>query len=162
MAPTRLVDTRVAKGAHPFGAAEQQSVVAPAAVAGYDTYALAADVTAVAPTTNTYLTPGRESTPARPGRGQHPERRGRLDRGQRGTDQVGPGNVFDIYNSSGTTNVLVDVSGRFDVFPSENPNPFGSALVGAARSRSGSPAKVAGLQRQPVGMQSAGTASPLG
>lgn len=159
IAPTRVVDTRIGQAAHPFGPAEQQSVVTPSSIAGYDTYALAENVTAVTPTTNTYLTLWPQYTgETRPGVSTLNAAAGSTVANGALTE-VGPGNVFDVYNSSGTTNVLVDVSGRFDVFPSEDPNPLGSALVGGARGAR--PAGQRWAPVRPVAHQAQAVATPL-
>jgi hypothetical protein len=133
-APTRLVDTRIALGATTFGPAVTQLVNPPSSLAGYNTAALAANVTAVKPTTNTFLTlwpqiPGL----TRPGVSNINPMAGRT---VANADLLTVGTTEDvnIYNASGRTDVLVDVAGTFENTPELIP-PGGSPLAGAASAK---------------------------
>jgi hypothetical protein len=123
LAPTRIVDTRIKKGTTTLGPAESHNIYSPSSVADDDTRALAANVTAISPTASTFLT--LWPTGDRPNASiMNPKAGTTVAVGSTiaTTDYL----RFFIYNSAGKTNVLVDVSGGFDIFPS----PTGSTPPG--------------------------------
>ncbi len=142
LTPTRIVDTRIGRGTTPLGAKAIHSVVAPPSVNGPDTYVMVGNVTAVAPTKQTYLSvykhrsglgrPNVSNLNPRPGvivaTGAH--------------IGVGDAQLFDIYNNAGRTDVLVDISGAFDRFPAE----FGPARAGLT-ARGGTAGSAAATHR---------------
>lgn len=112
-APKRIVDTRVNRGTSKLGTKSTHTVTAPATVANGRTGALVTNVTAVRPSAATYLTvwaAGRSRPTAsnlNPAPGQTVANMASM--GLSGAKQ------FSIYNNAGSTDVLVDVSGRFDL-----------------------------------------------
>ncbi len=139
--PTRIVDTRSGLGTSPLGADTTRTVTAPASVAGYDTVALDANVAAVAPTQRTYVTawptyddyPRPQASILNPLRGQTISNHAIVE--------VGYGNRFNLYNALGTTNLVLDVSGTFELFPPTPPDkqdqarPAVAAATVAPRNR---------------------------
>jgi hypothetical protein len=118
LTPTRIVDSRIGQGTpSALGSGVTRTVVTPDALVTEDTFALATNVTAVAPTAYTFLT-------------LWPNYAG-VDRPLVSTISPAPGQVvpnaalveiaenfdFNIFNAAGTCNVLVDVSGAFDLPP---------------------------------------------
>ncbi|MDG4823233.1 hypothetical protein O7635_15360 [Asanoa sp. WMMD1127] len=109
--PQRILDTRTTSA---IGPGSTRTVDA-AAAATPETYALSLNVTAVAPTANTYLTvwpggPRPAVSTLNPSAGQT------ISNGT--TAEVNETNQFQIYNNGGSTNVVVDMGGRFEYFPS--------------------------------------------
>lgn len=129
--PTRIVDTRSKQGTTRFGANTTRTVTAPPRVAGVDTIALDANITAVRPTLRTYLTvwPKFDDYPRPQAAVLNPLR------GQTVADhvvaQLGFSNLFNIYNFVGSTDVTMDVGGTFELFP---PTPPGTAKRNAPRA----------------------------
>ncbi|MEJ3742269.1 choice-of-anchor D domain-containing protein [Actinomycetes bacterium KLBMP 9797] len=114
--PTRIVDSRSGLGI-PAAVGNNATATAttPSTVAGPDTAGLAMNVTAVSPTEGTYLTvwPAGE-----PGVGQPGISNVNALRGQTVPNAVitgiGPADAFHVYNSRGSTHVLVDVAGTYE------------------------------------------------
>jgi len=115
--PTRIIDTRKtpALGATRFTGKATKAITAPASVAGPDTFALVTNTTAVLPTLPTYLTLWAGADPQPLVRNLNAAT-GQIVANATITD-VGPGNVFNVYNDRGTTNFLVDVVGTMELFP---------------------------------------------
>lgn len=116
-APTRIVDTRTSLGTTTLGAGTTRIVTAPGSVADpTTTVALVTNTTAVKPTAGTYLTLW-----ANGGTRQSPSNVNAAPAqivSNMAMVGLEPGTAkFDIYNHSGTTNVVVDVAGRFDPAP---------------------------------------------
>jgi len=120
--PTRVVDTRFGIGGLTrFGPQETKSAVVPDALLTDDAYGFAGNLTAVTPSGSTYLTIWAQGE----------------DRPNTSTVNTNPGQTvpnaafvdaaYNVFNAVGTTDVLVDVSGRFDVYE-------GPAAVGATSS----------------------------
>jgi hypothetical protein len=132
--PTRIVDTRMSLGTSTFGPATTRVVTAPDAVSGVDTWALAANVTAIKPTSQTFLTLWGDSPgDPRPTVSQlNPAPGTTVANGT--VVGLGFNNLFDVYNSSGTTNVAIDVSGSFEAFPPYVPPAFAGARVSTSAS----------------------------
>ncbi len=114
--PTRIVDSRSGLGTTPFGAAATRTITTPPTVADYDTVALDANITAVLPSQSTYVTvwPGYA--------GQDRPTTSVLNPNTRQTIANHAiaalnGTTFDLYNAFGVNNLLVDVSGTFELFP---------------------------------------------
>ncbi len=138
MAPTRIVDTRSGLGAHtltPPASSETRRIVPPLTVAGIDTLALVENLTAVHPTAATILT----LWPYFPNVGKPAVSNLNPLAGQvianAAITEVGLNNAINITSSAGRTDVLLDVSGRYDLFPSYTfGNPAFPSAVRAARS----------------------------
>jgi hypothetical protein len=123
LTPTRIIDTRIPLGTNKFTPASTHEVTAPSSVAGDDTYALSANVTAIKPTSRTFLTLWpKYSNLARPTVSELNPNAGATV-AQATVTEVGPGNIFKIYNSTGSTDLAMDVSGSFEQFPPFNPTP---------------------------------------
>lgn len=130
--PRRIVDTRGGLGIPAaLGANRTATVTPPAAVAPADTGALALNVTAVTPTANTFLTVWPSDRP-RPFVSNLNPTAGRNVPNAVITG-LGTADAFNVYNSVGSTHVLVDVVGRFWVYP-------GTAGAGSPVTRSAGPA----------------------
>lgn len=129
--PVRIVDTRSGLGIPAaLGPAATANMVVPAANRDDNTFALSANVTGVLPTTATFvqLWPTSQARPVG------------------STLNLVPGDVkpnaafvsidnnasFSVYNGGGTTNVVIDVNGIFDVLP-----PAASAASSARPSSVG-------------------------
>ncbi|HET8987588.1 MAG TPA: hypothetical protein VFN43_03665 [Humibacillus sp.] len=119
--PVRIVDTRTSVGTTTLGPATTRTVTAPSTVANSITVALVTNATAVKPTQATYLTLWQtgvtrsSSSNLNPAAGQTVANMAMV--------AVNDVNKFNIYNNSGTTNVIVDVAGRFDVSPNLGTAP---------------------------------------
>ncbi len=123
--PTRIVDTRKHLGSVPLGPKTTRTVTVPASLSSYKTRALVANVTAVDPTSNTVIALGAPSVPiGSPATSiLNPKAGTVVATGASVTIDYGTvtGKGFSIYNSAGTTNILVDVMGRFDFFQPDSP-----------------------------------------
>ena len=127
LTPQRITDSRKALNGKPLAAQETQLLTAPTAVANTATDMLVANVTAVSPTSNTYLTlwksgdakPTVSNLNARPG----------ANIANGALFEISGTRKFNIYNSTGTTNFLIDVTGRFVAGPTT------TAAVAAAANR---------------------------
>lgn len=128
----RIVDTRIPLGASPFGAGTTRTVSPPSDVAGFNTAALVANVTAVKPTVNTYLTawPKISGFP-RPTVSNINPVAGRTV-ANAANITVGDSEDFNLYNYAGHTDALVDVVGTFENFPEILPG--GAGFAGARAS----------------------------
>lgn len=130
MTPKRIVDSRTGLGLPTaIGPGATATVTAPGSVLSGATEALALNVTAVAPTSGTYLTVWPDGIT---GVGQPEVSNLNPARGQVVANGVvtalGPAHAFDIYNRTGTTNVVVDVVGSFYLYS-------GTASSAAAKTR---------------------------
>jgi hypothetical protein len=130
--PTRIVDTRIPRGTTKLGPASTHTVVAPASVVTPNSWALSANLTAVQPSARTVLTVWPNFA------GQKKPNASNLNP-LAGTTVasgalIGIADNFDfnIYNNTGSTNVLVDVSGSYDEWPA----PLAPAKAGVAAQRS--------------------------
>lgn len=115
--PTRIVDTRSGLGIpSALGASATATVTTPSGVAGPDAAALSLNVTAVAPTARTFVTvwPAGVSGVGRPTVSNLNPNAGQTVPNAAITG-IGPAGGFNIYNNMGSTNLLVDVAGTFDV-----------------------------------------------
>ena len=126
--PTRIVDTRKGQGATKLAGNQTKSVTAPASVAGVRTNSLVTNTTAVQPTLSTYLTLWAGGDRRPPVSNLNPAK-GQVVANATITD-VGPGNVFNVYNKNGATNVVVDVTGTMEWLA-----PLTAARLAAATPR---------------------------
>lgn len=115
LSPTRIVDSRSAKGiAGPLGAGKTATINA-AAIGDQNTVAFAANLTAVAPTASTYLTfwPDGPTPPLgstlNPVAGQTVANAAILG--------LSATHTFNVFNAAGTTGLIVDVNGFYDLPP---------------------------------------------
>ncbi|MHA3703768.1 choice-of-anchor D domain-containing protein [Jatrophihabitans sp. YIM 134969] len=115
--PTRIVDSRSGLGTTPFGPGTTHTVTAPTSVAGYDTVALDSNVTAVAPSLPTYVTvwPTYDDYPRPVASLLNPNAKQTI--ANHAIAEVGYSNRFNLFNAAGTNNLLVDVSGTFELYP---------------------------------------------
>jgi hypothetical protein len=114
--PLRIADTRTGLGwPSQLGPNGVASVAVPSNVSDPLTAAVALNVTAVGPTTPTYLTvwPGGTNRPLASNLN--------VLAGQALANSVvtgvGAGNVFDVYNSAGNTQFVADLVGTFEAWP---------------------------------------------
>ncbi|XVS66453.1 hypothetical protein ACQPYE_10450 [Actinosynnema sp. CA-299493] len=131
--PERIADTREGLGwPSALGHGATATVVAPGSVAGAATWALATNVTAVAPTASTFLTvwPAGYTDLERPDTSNLNPSAGTVVPNAVQT-MIGPENGFHVYNNHGSTHVLVDVVGTFylDGLPS-SPSPATASAQG--------------------------------
>ncbi len=113
MVPTRIVDTR--SGSHALGTGATATFTAPGRVLDSATDALALNVTAVAPTASTYLTVWPSGVGRPTVSNLNPAAHQTVPNAAQ--TLLGPTGAFNVYNNTGTTNVLVDVVGTFDLYP---------------------------------------------
>lgn len=112
--PVRIVDTRSGLGTATLGGGQTRTVATPGTVAGIDTWALSANLTAVRPSKTTYVT----SWPfgfSRPVVSNLNAQSGDVVANMAMLG-VGEGNRFNLFNFAGRTDVLVDVSGTFELY----------------------------------------------
>jgi hypothetical protein len=131
--PTRITDTRVGLGSPAaIGPKATAKVTAPSTVVDASTVALAANLTAVAPTASTYLSVWPADTPIQ----QPLVSTLNASAGQvvpnAALITIGPNAAFNIFNSAGNTNVLVDVAGVFEFQPASTP--AGVTAMGGGRA----------------------------
>jgi hypothetical protein len=113
--PTRIVDTRLSKGTTKLAGASTHVVTVGSSVADRDTVALAANATAIKPSSSTYLTFWPDLGLGRPTASNLNAPRGAIV-ATAALIGLGDDEAFDVY-SSATTDLVVDVAGTFDVFP---------------------------------------------
>ena len=130
--PKRIVDTRTGVGTTTLGAATTRTVTAPSTVANSSTIALVTNTTAVKPTAATYLTLWETGTTRSAASNLNPAA------GQTVANMamVGLSELykFNIYNNAGTTDVIVDVAGRFDISPNFSGAPGTAATFSAQKA----------------------------
>jgi hypothetical protein len=119
LTPTRIVDTRDGLGAGTFTGGGTKTVTAPATVAGDNTYALVTNVTGVDPANSTYLslwaTGDTQPTVSNLNLTPHEVRPNAA------FVPVGPGNKFNVFNAAWKVDVVIDVSGTFELVPGSVP-----------------------------------------
>lgn len=122
--PTRIADTREGKGWPSALTADATATIDADVVSTDDTYALATNVTAVLPTESTYVTVWPANLPGvgKPGTSNLNPTKGSIVPNAVQTE-VGPGNVFNVYNHVGKTDIVVDVVGTFYLYPPRQPLP---------------------------------------
>ena len=141
--PARIVDTRTPGGVlGPLAAGSTHSVLVPPTVADPSTWAVNANVTAIAPTASTYLSLWPDfAGDTKPDTSNLNPSKGAIVANAVVTG-IGDDYKFNIFNSAGQTNVAIDISGVFDQFPAAvapmsrpaSQSPSGSASP-AARAR---------------------------
>ncbi|MEW1953403.1 hypothetical protein [Terrabacter sp. NPDC080008] len=114
--PTRIVDSRRGLGAKTWTVGSTRTVSAPSSVAGWDTWALVGNATLVQPTRASYLTQFAVDDNRPPTSNVNAGAAQIVANGA--TVELGSGNRFKGYNHAGTANVLYDVAGSFELFPS--------------------------------------------
>ncbi|MEH1124684.1 choice-of-anchor D domain-containing protein [Micromonospora sp. CPCC 206061] len=137
--PTRIADSRIAQGLPgAVGAGVTATVTTPSTIAGPDTLGLSLNVTAVSPTANTYVTvwPAGVSGIGRPGVSSLNPSKGQIVPNAVITG-IGPEDAFHVYNNMGSTHILVDVAGTYDL-------PWGSGTAIGAGLRPGTQAPTLG------------------
>jgi hypothetical protein len=135
--PRRIVDTRTSVGTTTLGPATTRTVLAPSSVANYNTIALVTNTTAVKPTAATYLTLWQTGV-ARPAASNLNPDVGQTVANMAVVQLSDPPSTFNIRNNAGTTDVLVDVAGRFDISPNlaSPPKAFAQSAPTARVMRS--------------------------
>ncbi|SCE71464.1 hypothetical protein GA0074695_0520 [Micromonospora viridifaciens] len=118
VSPTRIVDSRIGLGTSGvLGPQVTRTVTAPPALVTDATRALAMNVTAVAPTQSTVLT----VWPADAGLSKPTASNLNPAAGQTVSNAVfsgiGPADAFHVHNLAGSTHLVTDVVGRFDLYP---------------------------------------------
>ncbi|WP_238009662.1 DPP IV N-terminal domain-containing protein [Dactylosporangium sp. AC04546] len=114
--PTRIADTRSGQGwPSRLGPGTTASIKAPSSIANVDTWALATNVTAVQPTSATYLTvwptgAGRPSTS-----NLNPTAGSVVPNAVQ--TMIGADDKFNVFNAGGYCDVVVDVVGTFYQYP---------------------------------------------
>jgi hypothetical protein len=113
--PTRIVDSRIGLGTPGALGPASTRTMAPGAVAGLNTVALAMNVTAVSPTSGTYFTvwPSIAGLP-RPTVSNLNPAKGQVVPNAVWTT-IGDQNKFNVYNNAGTVNIVIDVNGTYEM-----------------------------------------------
>lgn len=111
LTPVRISDSRKPLNGTPLAAGQTQQLTAPSSVADSSTVALVTNVAAVQPTSTTFLTlwKGGEARP--PVSNLNARAGSTVANGA--VIELSSTNKFNIYNNAGTTNFLIDVTGRF-------------------------------------------------
>lgn len=123
--PQRIVDTRSGLGiSGPLGPRAVKVGEAPSPVDPVNDYVLAANATAVAPTAATYLTLWADGED-RPNPGSDVNAFAGQTSANGAMVPISESGRFDVYNNSGSTHVVLDISGVFEFVP--------PAAAGAAR-----------------------------
>jgi hypothetical protein len=115
--PTRIADSRSGLGIpSALGPGVTSTITTPSTVVGPDTAALSLNVTAVAPTADTFVTvwPGGAAGVGRPAVSNLNPSAGRTVPNAAITG-IGPSGGFNVYNNTGSTHILVDVAGTFEI-----------------------------------------------
>lgn len=110
--PKRISDSRTGLNGKPATAGLTQTLKAPTSVANANTVAVVANTTAISPTSGTFLTLWAGGT--RPGVSNLNTSKG-LTVANGTLIPLSTTNTFALYNSAGTTNFAIDVTGRFEV-----------------------------------------------
>ena len=117
MSPTRIVDSRIGQGLPTaLGPNATGKVTAPSAMVTDATQVLAMNVTAVAPTANTVVTvwPADTGRPKPTASNLNPAPGQVVSNGVLGV--LGPQDAFHVSNLSGSTHLVADVVGTFQVY----------------------------------------------
>jgi hypothetical protein len=144
--PVRIVDTRNGTGTTTLGTNTTRTVHAPSSVVDASTVMLVQNVTGI-PSANTYLTLWRNGEP-KPYVNNADPRTGLITATLAYTG-VGLANDFNIYNYTGTDNVLVDVAGSMEPGPGNTgvaavqpkAMPGAGSAAGAWSARTPAPVK---------------------
>ncbi|MGL5908651.1 MAG: hypothetical protein ACRCZP_01535 [Phycicoccus sp.] len=118
-APRRILDTRTGTGlSGAFGPGATRTLDA-SSIVGADSAMIVGNVTGISPTSGTYLTIW-DGESARPTVSNINVSTGRVRAASVFAPLSGPGG-FDIFNASGSMNVLLDVAGTFENYPPLSP-----------------------------------------
>ncbi|MET7403274.1 hypothetical protein ABZS66_58335, partial [Dactylosporangium sp. NPDC005572] len=129
--PTRIADTRSGQGwPSRLGPGATASITTPGSVANVDTRALATNVTAVLPTTATYLTVWPSGS-GRPGTSNLNPTAGSVVPNAVQT-MIGQDKKFNIFNAGGNCNIVVDVVGTFYQYPPSTPSGWSTSTTDPA------------------------------
>jgi hypothetical protein len=112
LVPKRITDSRSKLNGVPLTQGQTQALTAPSTVVSADTDSLVTNTTAVAPTASTYLSLWRVGESRPPVSNLNALAGTTVANGA--VIPLSATNKFNIYNNAGTTNFLVDVTGRFD------------------------------------------------
>lgn len=113
VSPQRVVDTRSGLGGSTrLGPSADRTVVTPSAVAGPETAALVANLTAVSPSASTYLALWANGA-AKPGISNVNAAKSAIV-ANAAFVTVGAHNDFHLFNAAGTADALLDVAGTFE------------------------------------------------
>jgi hypothetical protein len=138
--PTRIADTRSGQGwPSRLGPGATASIAAPASIASVDTWALATNVTAVSPTSATYLTVW-PSGAARPGTSNLNPTAGSVVPNAVQT-MIGADDKFNVFNAGGYCDVVVDVVGTFYQYPPSTPSGWSTSAPVTPTAQSPTQAK---------------------
>lgn len=132
VSPTRLVDSRIGQGIpSALGAGQTGTVAVPGSIADDLTVSLALNVTAVAPTKATYLTlwpSGNRPTNSTLNPVAH------QTVANAAIALLSNTNGFNVFNFTGTTDVVIDVSGTYELYPYDLTPSGLTAAMTAVRS----------------------------
>ncbi len=129
ISPVRITDTRTNLGAAPIGPGKTATIAPKASLLDNDTFALALNVTAVAPTTSTYLTVWSGGT--RPTSSTlNPAAKQTVANAT--ITLLSDGGTFNVFNAGGTTNLCVDVAGTYELYPYSHTAPTAKGPDAAA------------------------------
>lgn len=141
-APVRILDTRKAIGLSGAFGAGQTRIVDATSVTSSDSVYLVGNTTGIAPTASTYLTvfSGQNPLPAVSNLNVSPTLiRAVSTYAPLAFPTVGSKLTFDVFNRSGTINVLFDAAGTLDLYPGQATVP-----VATPSSSDGSPTTTGG------------------
>jgi serine protease len=113
--PVRISDSRKALNGHPLTAGQTQALTAPSTVATTGTKALVSNVTAVTPTSSTFFKLWASGDPVPPVSNLNAPAHSIVANGA--VIPLSSTRGFSLFNAAGTSDFLVDVTGRFDVGP---------------------------------------------
>lgn len=120
-APTRFVDSRLKLGmTSALGPNQSRTVLTPGSVAGYNTMAVVTNTTAARPSTNTVLTLWPDSGDPRPAVSNLNPYAGQVVSNMTITE-VWNQNDFRVHNLAGTTPLVIDAAGTFELYPPVGP-----------------------------------------
>jgi hypothetical protein len=122
--PKRIVDTRSGLGTTPIGSNAVHTVTTPNTLVDTNSTSLLINLTAIRPTKSTFLSVWANDGSSKPYTSNLNPVAGQVIANAAFTG-LGNGGQFNIYNYVGTTNVVVDVNGVFELYPYNNPNFFG-------------------------------------
>jgi hypothetical protein len=138
-APTRIVDSRIGQGiSKALTKGKTAAVTPPTTVGDYLTGAFALNVTAVSPTSSTYLSLWPDDGSGRPiTTTLNPAAKQTV--ANAAVTAVGNNNAFNVYNNAGTANVVIDVDGWYDYYPPSAGitarHPLGANAIKSAGSK---------------------------
>ncbi len=118
--PTRIVDTRKGQGATPLLGRIAQVVATPEAMARRGTRALVTNTTVVKPTVSSFLTMWAHDGSARPNVSNVNVSSGQVVANMTMTG-LGPDLAFTMYSNAGREDIVIDIAGTLDQYPSARP-----------------------------------------